>query len=152
MTDIIFQVLEWATNEEEMLIDVIDDDGESNVLSVNKHVIRMYGKTKDDKSVYVKVINFKPFFYVKVLNWSNTQVIKFINYFKKKFEDYKTKPILDSYELVEKMDLLGFSNYTKFKFIKLSFHNIQDMKTYVKLFYTSHFIPGLTKKFTKFQL
>ena len=56
--DIIFQILDWSWYHEE---DTSDD-------SMQKYVIRLFGRTPKNETIYVKVNNYTPFFYIEVPN------------------------------------------------------------------------------------
>ena len=47
--DIIFNVIDWNFKDD------IDDDCDDNDNETSKFVIESFGKTKDDKSVYLKI-------------------------------------------------------------------------------------------------
>jgi DNA polymerase elongation subunit (family B) len=53
-TDILFQILDWDSSHIE------DDEGNK------KFIARLFGKTKEDKSIYVEVEQFTPYFYVEI--------------------------------------------------------------------------------------
>ena len=74
-SDIVFQALSWDYYHEE------DDEGDP----ILKYTIRIYGKKKDLKNVYVKVTNFTPYFYVEIpKHWRKQTVSMFINELKKR--------------------------------------------------------------------
>ena len=57
--DVVFQVSHWDWHHEE---DSNDDD-----ININKYVIRMYGTTDCKKKIFVKVVNYEPYFFVEIL-------------------------------------------------------------------------------------
>ena len=64
---LILQILDWDSFHEE-------DDDENKV-----YCIRLFGKTKDQKTVYLQVDDFQPYFYFEVnKNWSNSVVSKLL--------------------------------------------------------------------------
>ena len=50
----IFQIVDWNYFHED------DDEG------IKQYKIRLFGRTKEDKTIYVCVENFNPYFYVKI--------------------------------------------------------------------------------------
>src|SRR5277367_50774 len=110
--DVIFQLVDWRSCNE-------TDDSNKNTF-----VIRLFGRTKDNQTVYTKVTNFKPFFYVEIpKSWSDTDVTKFITGVKSKVRKELHEGLYD-YKIVEKHKFYGFTNYAKFKFVKLVFNDI----------------------------
>ena len=60
-----FQIYDFIEDHES-----IDDDLESEesneIPELPKYIIHIFGRTEDDKSVYCKVRNFNPYFYIKL--------------------------------------------------------------------------------------
>jgi DNA polymerase elongation subunit (family B) len=50
----IFQIVDWNYFHEE------DDDG------IKQYKIRLFGRTKENKTIYVCVENFNPYFYIEI--------------------------------------------------------------------------------------
>lgn len=103
---VVFQALTWETR---------DCDGE--------HLVSVFGRTEDGKSVCVTTV-FKPYFYVKM----HTNVTESI--IRERFQQIKNavKGCIESYEIVKKKDLWGFQNNEKFVFLKLNFMSLDDMR------------------------
>ena len=63
---------------------VVLADGHTGSDSAGK-VIEAFGKTKDNQSVYLKINNFTPYFYVEIpKRWQDMHIKKFLNYIKGK--------------------------------------------------------------------
>ena len=97
--DIIFNILDFNSyhnNDEE------DDDSDienDNSTNTGEYTIELFGRTKNDKSVYVKVNGFTPYFYVDIPdNWNDSHVDKFVNYIKNKVY-YKYRDNLVAYDI-----------------------------------------------------
>jgi DNA polymerase elongation subunit (family B) len=104
-----------------------DDEETKNIrYTPNKSemVIHLFGTTQEGKSLRVTAIGFEPYFYVELPN----KLKKTIDYFKLCLKD-SLKKRLDVFnsttiEYVEKEKLYGYTNNSKFSFVKLSVPNI----------------------------
>ncbi|ATZ80752.1 intein-containing DNA-dependent DNA polymerase family B precursor [Bodo saltans virus] len=126
----IFQVLDWDFTHKE-----VDEDK-------RYYVIQMFGKTKDQKTVYVEFTDFKPFFYIRINpTWTNTVIQTLIEEIKKNMKkkmdeededgNMKWKNVGDgliSTNVVEAEKFLGFTAGKKFKFLQLNFDDYEIMK------------------------
>lgn len=121
--ELIFQVLDWNYFHAENM------DGE------RKYTIRLFGLTEDKKTLYVEVNDFLPYFYVKIPdNWKQRQLDRFISLLKSKVYPKIHEKGLVSWTLVEKCDFSEFTNYKKFKFLRLMFSAFDAMKSFVWIF------------------
>ena len=80
--DIIFQIYDWM---EDTYIENDDSDSDSNI-NVGKYIIHVFGRCENGQSVYAKVINYTPYFYIllpdNVQNYPTTK----LDMIKKKIE------------------------------------------------------------------
>ena len=130
--DIIFQILDidfyHRINEDENEI----------------FTIMLFGKTEDNKSVYVNIDNFEPYFYIELdESWKQTTINKILNDVKKKVYKKgkdKTKIIngLISNKIIKKHKFKGFTNDELFNFLELKFNNYDSMQSYANAFSKSH--------------
>jgi len=123
-----FQILDWSWYDTD-----VDEDDDNDI---SKFVIRLYGTTDNDKKIYIRVDNFSPYFYIKLKPRQTLREMRsIIDYLKergkikKKFHNY-----MKSIILVEKHDFYGFTNYEKFKFVRLEFFNYASFKAYANVF------------------
>ena len=86
--EIIFQIIDWYIPENDKI--QFDPDEEPREYTIN-----IYGKTQDDISVCVKVIGFKPYFYIKPPESWETLSDK---EFKKKVNELQIKLSEDEYD------------------------------------------------------
>lgn len=106
-------------------------------------LIKIFGKTKDNKSICINVRNFKPFFYIKVPDkWKTTNeldCIQFIDKMKSKVYHKYQKNLLH-YEIIQRKPFSHFTggDNTKFSFLKLTFLNKETFDKY-KLCLQKHF-------------
>ena len=124
----IFQILDWSWNHEE--------DGEGK-----KYVINLFGREKDfpHKSVYVKVNNYTPFFYIEMPNnWRDCNTDLLIVQVKELIGKYEYWKGLEPGEIQEGLKevkkvkdrsrLYGFNNFENSNFLQLIFKDYASMK------------------------
>jgi DNA polymerase elongation subunit (family B) len=156
-----FQIYDWQEDHE--LDEDDDDDSDSSDVKHNdigNYIIHTFGRTLDGKSVYMRVINYTPHFYIKLpLNWSKLEaksnIQKIFSYFvsdmnKKIWKKYRE--CLISMDVVEKMAAEGFTNGKQYLFGRLIFNNMSAMKKYKFMFEESSvYIPGIITKAVQFK-
>lgn len=132
---IVFQILSWGEGRD------VEYDDETNKKCGEKYHIRIYGKTSDEQSVYVKINNFKPYFLIKhkeTQKYSTKNVCNIVENIKNEVSEecnwgeYISEG-LENAEIVSGCDLIGFTNYKKQKFIKLNFSNMSAYNQYKKV-------------------
>ena len=99
---VVFQVLTWETRDTE-----------------EEHLISIFGKTKEGKSVCVTT-SFTPYFFVKLPKKTSQMDIR--NLYTK--IDKVCPECLISYDIVQSKDVWGFQNNEKFIFMQLNFKNL----------------------------
>jgi DNA polymerase elongation subunit (family B) len=137
---IIFQVLDWDFFHDE------DDEGNK------QFAIRLFGKDKQQNSIYIQVDDFKPYFYVELQdNWRATTVDTILNEVKKKVKADHVDGLI-KFNIEEKYKFWGFTNYKKFKFAKFTFNDFDSMKSYARAFTKAYKIYAISKRWLKFTL
>ena len=135
MSDIIFNVIDWNSKD-----DIEDEEEETNESSF---VIEAFGKTKDNQSVYLKINNFTPYFYVEIpKRWQDMHIKKFLNYIKGKTYGKLQNSII-TYDVVRRKKLYGFTAGKKFSFLRIVFNSHMAMRKYSWIFNSKHKIFGL---------
>ena len=99
---VVFQVLTWETRDTE-----------------EEHLISIFGKTKEGKSVCVTT-SFTPYFFMKLPKKTSQMDIR--NLYTK--IDKVCPECLVSYDIVQSKDVWGFQNNEKFIFMQLNFKNL----------------------------
>ena len=137
-------IIDWNDYDE------IEDESETSI--DEKYYIEIFGKTKKDKSVYLKVTGFTPHFYIEVDDfWKKKHLRLFIDSIRNMVWPKKYKDCLIDFKLKKKHNLYGFKAGKKFKFVMLAFTSVKSMKKFQYIFYKDIFIPGVCRK-KKFKL
>lgn len=161
MEELIFQILSWKEYDECEEVDISEDENENKKKDsegnpktrIDKtYTIRIYGKTKDDKSICVKVENFNPFFYIKIDNKIRKEKIEeIIEEVQKKLYPKENVDGFLKYDIVEKLTFDEFNNFENQRFAKLSFKSLSSMKSYVNGFDKDIFIEKKKYKLPLFE-
>ena len=94
-------------------------------------VIQIFGMDKQNKTVYLEVVGFKPYFYVELEpKWSESDIENLVESIKKQSYPYENKKGLYSYEIVKKKKFWGFTENKEFKFLKLIFNDYDSMRSF----------------------
>lgn len=116
METIKFNILDWSSYHEE------------NEKGKKEFSVRIFGRTDTDKTIFVKVKKFTPYFYVEIPDFFTKQHIEyFINYLN---ENVSTKDKIKKYNIVNKKKCWGYTNNKNFKFLQLIFTNYITFKKY----------------------
>ena len=107
---VVFQALAWEARDSE--------EGD-------EHLISIFGKTEDGKSVCVTT-SFDPYFFVKLPAGTSQQQVQLLY---DKLSKHAT-----SYSLTEQKDVWGFQNNEKFAFMRLNFKTLADRRKANSLF------------------
>ncbi len=127
--DVTFQVSDW---------DYCHDNIEHGEDVLRKYIIRMYGTTKDNKKIFVKVKEYTPYFFVEIpKSMKKHQAQTLINTVKDEVKRSKNPELensLKSWDLVDKHIFWEFTNYKLFQFIRLIFHSYEGFRAFEKVF------------------
>jgi len=130
---IIFQILDWESFDIKLDngdSDSDDDDYNKYKKESYKFQIVLHGRTKDNKTVYARVDDYKPYFYIEIpMEWKKSKINTFIKTVKKKVF-WKYRDELSGYMVVEKYKFLGFTDHTKFRFLKVIFNSYTGFRYY----------------------
>jgi DNA polymerase elongation subunit (family B) len=124
--DLIFNVLDWHEFDES-----IDDDDNNK-----KYVIKAFGRTENFESVYLRIEDFPPHFYILLPeSWKDNLEAKYdhlISVLKSKNSSLNTTLI--KYEEIERKKFYGFNAGKKFKFLRLIFTTKKSMMDTARMF------------------
>lgn len=122
MDSIVFNSICWEERDE-----IIRNNDETNNYEL-KFVIEIFGRTKDEKTVYTKVTNFCPFFYIEIdEDMCEKEINGLVREIKNKLPK-KNRESLIKHEIVKKCKFVEFNNYAEFTFVRLMFSNYFGMK------------------------
>ncbi len=122
-----FQITYWDTNE-------VYDDVDELV-----YQIRLFGRTRLDEDVCLRVENFTPFFYIKIpSHWKKQQIgmlMEYIGYManyssKKSKEGASIENSLVDYYIVKKKEFFGFHGDKEFNYLCMTFKSYHAFKYY----------------------
>lgn len=132
-----FQLYDWCEDNE---IDNNDSD-DSNSNNPGRYIIHSFGRTENGQSVYCKIKNYEPYFFILLPEYIQQKDINEIRligcYFLNDLKNhssvkisniYKTTLIKSDIRRYKKAD--GFTNNRLYYYIKLSFTNSDGMKKY----------------------
>ena len=158
MENIQFQIYDYMETNEVLESD--DDEDDSPNEKLGKYIIHTFGRTEDGKSVYCKVTNYRPYFYIllpdKVQNNSDNEMNRISEYMynylvgkenKKVFTKFKQS--LKSIEIVKLKKSEGFTNDKLYYFAKLVFTNSEGMRKYRNLFDYNNFSFPIISELSK---
>jgi DNA polymerase elongation subunit (family B) len=138
-----FQVLDWDFFHSE------DDEGKK------QFVIQAFGKTRNSDSVYIEILNFKPFFFIEIQdNWSQKVIDALIEEIRNKIrvpqmnEDGETQWVkcpdsLVDTKIVRKHKFWGFTNYKLYSFLQLNFNDYDSFKACERSFKYPYKLPNI---------
>ena len=131
------QILDWRDKDVEISIEDSDDDNNDSSNESNtskKYFIHGFGINSKGESVSVNINGYTPYFYVKPPHSFND---KQFHSFQNSIRDLlgtKFEQDIQSMIRINKNDLWGFNNNTKFQFIRLVFKNQIAMKICINKF------------------
>lgn len=114
----------------------VDDDNDEETQSFN---IMLFGKTKEDKSVYVNVEGYRPYFYVEVNSeWRGCILDKIVKDVQKVVYPKNLVNGLLTYKVIEAHKFHGFTDNENIKFLQLIFRDYESMRAYARTFEKKH--------------
>lgn len=118
-----FQILDWRSCHEE------DMDGNK------RFIIRLFGRTRDNKTIFVKINKYTPYFYVQInKSWRQLQIDALMKTVQNMVYPKQNVDGLVKSQIASKYSFWGFTNYEKFNFLQLWFSNYDAMRSYINVF------------------
>ena len=150
-----FQIYDFVEDHEKIEEEETESgsDEKNDAAELPKYIIHVFGRTEDDKSVYCKVRDFTPFFYIKLPNkWERRTIKSKINILHKWLISSENKKVWKKFrqgligvDLQEAMDAYGFANDKKCSFARLTFDNTFAMKKFRYMLEQNKInVPGAT--------
>jgi DNA polymerase elongation subunit (family B) len=139
--DILFQILEWDSSHED------DEDGQL------KFIVRLFGKTKDNKNIYIQTSDFEPYFFVELdKKWTESTIHMMLKKIKSMVKPELVKGLKKT-KIISKHKFYGFTNYEKFNFLQLIFSDNVSMKSYAyTIMNRPIYMPLVSKKAIKLKV
>ena len=118
-----FQIYDWVDAHEKKKNPNSEENSEEDLPSQGTYIIHVFGRTADDKSVYCKVTEFTPYFYIGLpTSWDKTEaksksksLMKWLKGNRNKKVWWKYKKCLLKISIVEsKKAKGGFNNDKKY--------------------------------------
>jgi len=137
MSDIIeFQLYDWLEDHDILEYEDEDDDEDKS----GNYIIHSFGRCENGQSVYCKIINFTPYFYILLPNNLQNKKKLYLDQVLKNLEFYlkskyiriysKFKSTLIKIELAKSKSSEGFTNNEELYFARLIFNNYDGFKKY----------------------
>lgn len=159
--DIVFQTLSWNAcdevyGEDDFAADDSSSEGRGGFeYDETKYLIKMYGATSDGTSVSVNVLNFTPFFYIKIDHLIPCGSSLFCQKMREHIVSqlpWKLKNSIVSVKMFNKKDFWGFTNFTNFKYVRLTFKNLNGFRAGIRLMSKDVRILGVHKYPVRYKL
>ena len=138
------EITEWfSTNENCDIVENEDSDNDSDEINKNTEkqlVIYIFGKTQNNESVSIRVMDFPCYFYMLLPDkWTNNnkpnkyKINNFVERLKSKLS-YNDKKSYIGYDIQRKKKFYGFTNNEKYTFIRIKFTNTIAMRNCSEIF------------------
>jgi len=115
-----------------------NEDGDEDC--VGDYIIDLFGRCEDGKDIYVKVINYRPYFYIlipeELQNKSKFELEMYVQKLEKYFKSneckikYIYKDSLKELQIIKLKSAEGFTNNEESYFVRLIFNNSDGMKKF----------------------
>ena len=148
----VFQPLSWyAEDIDRSEDDAADSEADSSSASskgkkekdhtILQYVIKAFGRTESGAAASLTITGFRPFFYVKLPDaWNPQHTEHFITSLKRMQCTTFGNLDLSETAVVQRKDLLGFTNFKEFKFLRLAFYSCKHMRFAAKFFLTKQVV------------
>lgn len=152
--DISFQILDWVDFNIEDILDDTNSDGEEDkgeLKSIDKFGVRLFGLTDKNETVCCTVTDYSPYFYIKLENGLANNVRIILDKIKERVWPKENIHGLKGWKVVKKYDFTEFSNFTKFDFLRLDFHNTNAMGSFARVLKKKLYIRNKRIKLKAFE-
>lgn len=155
-----FQIYDYVEDHEKLEDDEESESENNSETNLPRFIIHVFGRTLEGKSVYCKLENFTPHFYIKLPSkWTKTEAKTKIKIMEKWFKSYDNKKVwkkfrdgLEYIDLVSKKDAIGFTNNREFMYARLVFYNSFALKKFYYMLDNNKInIPRVTTKDHQFK-
>lgn len=128
------------------------------------YTMQLFGRTKDDHDVVLRVIGFAPYFFIKIpIAWNKMRCQKLMSIVKETISkrckqsdkyDFDVSESLIAFDIVERHDFFNFDAGKRHKFLKMSFKSLTAMKAYANFFFGSvrhHSLSSQPLEFVRYE-
>jgi DNA polymerase elongation subunit (family B) len=135
-----FQILDWSYYHKDNDDNNSEDSDNEKENEKDKQIcqtynIRLFGRNEDNKSIYVDVSGFCPYFYLELPDtFKNRDILSLVTNIKTKVYPRFYRDGFLGHEYLEGYKMWGFTAGKKFKFLKLIFRDKDTMKAYDRIF------------------
>ena len=150
-----FQIYDWL---EDHYIETSNEESEDeNNKKMGEFIIHVFGRTMNGQSVYAKITDFTPYFYIELpCAWISLDKMKIetkLKQFKEFLLSYNNKKIWSKFkstlldiQYIKAKKADGFTNDSEFKFARLTFNNADGMKKF-RMFFEENEVDFEFKKY-----
>jgi DNA polymerase elongation subunit (family B) len=152
------QCIDWITNNEtfnreyDSSYENSDEEDNGEEKQLFEYNIKLFGVNNKGQSVCVNVEKFTPYFFIEIpeyIEWKKSHTRYLKSYITKQINDSNFSSMVNdllSVGIVHRQKMYNFSNFKKFKFIRLVFRNSIIMKFCEKIFYRPIKLDCLKRK------
>ena len=150
--DIKVQIIDWYSEDIEIKNSDSDSDTDENDYNKKfKYYIHLFGNDINGNSIYIRVADFKPYFYLRLPNkWCKNDADKLMDAVKKKLNNVVKESIID-YSFEKKKEFFEFTGGELFNFLKIVFTSRRALYSFRSKFKNEFLCPIRNKK-VKFPL
>lgn len=135
-----FQAVDWTSYHREL--------GDEE-----KFTIRVYGKTNEAESVYVRIDGYTPYFYVEIpRGWNKSTISLFVSEIGRRVRKPEHKQYLINYDVVERYSFWKFQEEKKTKLLRLIFSNHDAFRSYERVLRKKVYNRLLSRQPKKYRL
>jgi len=148
-----FQILDWVDFNIEDIYngDSNEERNNDNLKILNKFGLRLFGRTMENETICCTVTDYAPYFYIKLDNGMSNSYKYILDKIKERVYPKENVIGLKNEKIVQKYDFTEFSNFKKFDFLRLEFHNTESMKSYARALKKKYLIRGKSTKLKAFE-
>uniref|UniRef100_A0A6C0BF04 DNA polymerase n=1 Tax=viral metagenome TaxID=1070528 RepID=A0A6C0BF04_9ZZZZ len=150
--DLIFQISNWYTCDEEYGVDFDDDFDDGPQSDPSKYLVKIFGTTQNGESVAVNLLNFTPYFYIRVDHQFNARFIQNMREYIVSKLPWNLKNSLISIKMFEKKDFWGFTNFKNFTFLRFTFKSLKGFRAGIRIMNNDVKIMGVHNNAVKYKL
>jgi DNA polymerase elongation subunit (family B) len=132
MQDIEFQIFDWRALDLENNRDDDNSDTEDDDPIKRRYNIKAFGMNKAGESVSVTITDFTPYFFAKSAKPLKTTQMDSLKTLLIKHLPPNLKDDIDSVKMVQRKEMVGFTNNKLFSFVKIICKNLMTMKMCAK--------------------